>query len=82
MLKEEGMKIEFPDTPVWEPLQAVIGARCRVFMFMGKVGTIYLYKHIWTRRYINLDMDGKAYWFTGDRYEPVPLDEAMKHVFG
>jgi hypothetical protein len=48
---------------------------------MGKVGTIFLYKHIWTRRYINLDMDGKAYKFTGDGYEPVPSEEAIQHVF-
>ena len=78
----EAMKIDFPEQPVWEPLQTVIGARCREFMFMGRVVTIYLYKHIWTRRYLNLDMDGKAYRFIGDEYAPVSLGEAIKHVFG
>lgn len=75
------MEFEFPDKPVWEPLQAAVGSRCREFMFMGKSGTIYLYKHIWTRRYINLDLDGRAFRFTGDGYEPIPKDEAIKNVF-
>lgn len=78
---DKDMKIEYPATPVWEPLQAAVGSRCREFMFMGKVGTVFLYKHIWTRRYINLDMDGKAYQFTGDGYEPVPSEEAIQYVF-
>jgi hypothetical protein len=75
------LKIEYPDTPVWEPLQAAVGDQCREFMFMGKIGTIYLYKHVWTRRYINLDRDGKAYQFTGDGYEPMPFAEAIEKVF-
>jgi hypothetical protein len=79
------MKIEYPEKPVWEPLQAVVLERVREFMFMGQVtgdaGPIYLYKHVWTRRYLNLDQEGKAYRFTGYEYEPRPLDEAIKHVF-
>jgi len=75
------MEFEFPDIPVWEPLKAAVGSKCREFMFMGKTGTIYLYKHIWTRRYINLDLDGQAFRFTGDGYEPIPKNEAIKSVF-
>jgi hypothetical protein len=75
------MKIEFPEQPVWEPLKAAVGERCREFMFMGKVGEIYLYKHVWTRRYLNIDGNGQAYQFTGDGYEPMPLNEAMEHAF-
>jgi hypothetical protein len=75
------MEIEFPEKPVWEPLKAVVGPRCREFMFMGKIGTICLYKHIWTRRYLNLDPEGQAYRFTGEGYSPVQLSEALNHVF-
>lgn len=79
------MKIEFPEEPVWEPLKAVVGDRCREFMFMGQVAgkldAIFLYKHLWIRRYINLDQDGGVFRFTGDGYEPVSLDEAIKRVF-
>lgn len=76
------MELEFPDASVWEPLQAAVGFRCREFMFMGKAGTVFLYKHIWTRRYLNLDANGQAYKFTGDGYSPISLEEAMKNAFG
>ena len=76
-----GKKIEYPETPIWEPLQAAVGARCREFMWMGKTGKILLYKHRLTRRYLNLDLEGNAYRFTGDGYEPVPINAAITHVF-
>jgi hypothetical protein len=79
---EQDRKIEYPATPVWEPLQAAVGERCREFMFMGRAGEVYLYKHIWTRRYLNIDGNGHAYRFTGDGYERMLMDEAMEHVFG
>jgi len=79
---DKNMKIEYPDTPIWEPLQAAVGSRCREFMFMGKVGPIYLYKHIWTRDYLNLDGDGHPYRFTGDGYEQIPSEKAINEVFG
>lgn len=43
------------------------------FMFMTRVGrrrprpSIYLYKHIFTRRYLNLDAAGHAYRYIGPR---------------
>lgn len=75
------MKIEFPEKPVWGPLEATVGSHCEEFMFMGRVGTVFLYKHIWTRHYLNLDHDGQAYRFTGEGYVPMPLEEAFEHVF-
>jgi hypothetical protein len=78
---QEDRKIEYPATPVWEPLQAAVGSKCREFMWMGRTGKVILYKHIWTRRYLNLDTDGNAYRFTGEGYEPLPLEEAINHVF-
>jgi hypothetical protein len=50
-------------------------------MFMGRVDMIFLYKHIWTRHYLNLDQDGQAYRFTGEGYAAIPLDDAIEHVF-
>lgn len=67
----------------WEALRRVAALTRRAadlptlhpceFMFMGRVdrrrrASIWLYKHIWSRRYINLDDAGHAY-----RYIP-PLD--------
>ena len=79
MKKEK--KIDYPDRPVWEPLQAAVGDQCREFMFMGRVGTIFLYKHVWTRAYLNLDEEGNAFRFTENGYEPMPLDQAITKVF-
>jgi len=75
------MKIEFPERPVWGPLETTVGSRCGEFMFMGRVGAVFLYKHIWTRRYINVDHGGQAYRYTGEGYVPMQLDEAIDHVF-
>ena len=60
------------------------------FMFMGMVagppgsGGIRLYKHGISRRYLNLDERGQAYRYDplSDSYRPVPLAEALQHVFG
>jgi hypothetical protein len=67
-------------SPVWGPLEAVARvARSRAelpafqeceFMYMATVCSrkhlcIHLYKHIDTRRYLNLDDDGRAYAYRG-----------------
>ena len=74
-------QLEFPEEPVWGPLQAVARVACASqelpsfhegeFMFMGTVRNtrkrlaIHLYKHVDTRRYLNLDDGGHAYAYTG-----------------
>ena len=55
---------------------------CDWFMYMGKSGTIYLYKHIDTRRYLNLDAQGQCFRYTGNGYEPEERVIAIAHVFG
>jgi len=53
-------------TPEWAPLEQVLGPRlCECFMFMGRSGELYLYKHIDTRRYLNLDAEGRCFRYTG-----------------
>jgi hypothetical protein len=54
---------------------------CAQFMAMGQVRqgetTIFLYKHIRTRRYLNLAWHGQAYHYTREgAYTPITLGEA------
>lgn len=80
-------RIEVSDPPEWGPLLRMVGpARCARFMAMGQVRqgetTIFLYKHIRTRRYLNLAWNGQAYRFTSDgTYEPISLVEAILRLF-
>ena len=78
------IKMVYPYKPDWEPLQKVIGMSCKDYMFMGKVllGVIwiYLYKHIITRRYLNLDGRGGAYFFENGKYHPTSIAEAITYA--
>lgn len=79
-----------PHRAVWEPLLKVLPEKAIAqFMFMGEVlcesGTrICLYKHIWSRRYINLDQQGRAYQFRvseqGSHYVPVEFSGAIRRA--
>jgi hypothetical protein len=70
------------DEPDWEPLHRALPLEwCDGFMFMGYWGDIRLYKHGFTRYYLNLDADGNAYRYTGSCYVPTSLDAAIEHVF-
>ena len=69
-------------TSDWAPLEQVLGPKlCEHFMFMGRSGELYLYKHIETRRYLNLDAEGRCFRYTGNDYEPEQLGRAVAHVF-
>jgi len=86
MNKTENLHPHFPDPPNWVLLEQLVGtSQCPQFMAMGEITqdgiTICLYKHIRTRRYLNLDTDGHAYRFTGGRYEPIDLPKAIHHAF-
>lgn len=79
-------KTLYLEKPEWEPLEKVVGERCRDFVFMGMapVGEIWicLYKHVVSRRYLNLDGRGGAYRFEDGKYHPISLEQALKHVDG
>ena len=46
----------------WMPLERILGVDlCQSFMYMGRSGEIHLYKHIDTRRYLNIGPDGQCY---------------------
>lgn len=69
--------------PDWEPLESVLPYEwCGQFMFMGYSDEIRLYKNGFTRRYLNLDPNGKAYRYTPlSTYEELPLIEAIEYAF-
>lgn len=65
----------------WTPLEQVLGPKlCERFMYMGRSGELFLYKHIDTRRYLNLDAEGRCFQYTGNGYEPEELRRAIAHV--
>ncbi len=65
------------DAPEWEPLLNLAPDHVVDFMWMGTVrlvdGTrLQVYKHYWTRRYLHLAEDGRAFVFVPKtRYEEV-----------
>lgn len=74
------------DSPDWRPLETALPLEwCGGFMWMNRVVSggvvIELYKHGITRRYLNIDTEGRAYEWTGEGYEPMNLEEAIEHVF-
>jgi hypothetical protein len=61
------------ENPVWEPLLSLARIYIDEFMWMGEVelrdGTrIQAYKHYWTRRYLYLANDGRAFFYRADLY--------------
>jgi hypothetical protein len=66
--------------PNWEPLLGLARIYVDEFMWMGEVELehgvrLQSYKHWWTRRYIHLDGEGKAWTYREDgRYEPLVTD--------
>jgi hypothetical protein len=80
----EFMKDYRVENPNWEPLEKVMPLKwCSGFMWMGQTNGIHLYKHGFTRHYLNLDEQGNAYRYLGtkDRYVPMDLDDAIAMVF-
>ncbi len=66
--------------PDWAPLEDTLLGD---FMFMGYAQGIRMYKHAQTRRYLNLDPQGRAYRYVAEKdlYEPMPLPAALAHAF-
>ena len=55
------------DSRVWIPLEKYLGSAeaCGAFMYMGVAGSVYLYKNIISRRYLNIDSEGNCYKYDG-----------------
>ena len=82
-----------PTRSNWTPLIELVGEKCAdQFMFMGDVEAMNLYKHINTRRYINIDRHTlQCYRFVPAktleditagkaRYEPIATQEAIAYA--
>jgi hypothetical protein len=79
IIKEAGA-----DRPDWGPLEKVLPRRqCAGFMFMGLSDGIRLYKHGFTRHYLNVDPEGNTYWYDDrlDSYFRVAKELAIYYVF-
>lgn len=61
-----GEMLPASDQPVWEPLEELAGKQVEGFMWMFEVEledgrVLHAYKHYWTRGYIHLTLDGRAF---------------------
>ena len=72
----------FDAEPNWEPLKrAVASVLLLDFMHMGRIGTIELYKHRNTRRYLNIDaVSGRFFEYRDATYVQVDPESAMRFV--
>jgi hypothetical protein len=75
----------------WHPLEKLIGAcRCERFMYMGVSKSVFhrdswqqlcLYKHIDTRRYLNVAADGTCFRYSKGEYMPIATEAAIEYAF-
>ncbi|OSA95768.1 UNVERIFIED_ORG: hypothetical protein B2H93_04920 [Clostridium botulinum] len=49
-------------------------------MYMGEVNGISLYKHYFTRNYINVDSKGCFYEYCNNKYILINKDNAINHI--
>ncbi|MDX6459009.1 MAG: hypothetical protein QOJ51_1350 [Acidobacteriaceae bacterium] len=55
-------------SPNWRPLERLFSAEeCSNFMYMGRSGSIELYKHRETRRYLNIHAESGEFYLHGNR---------------
>ncbi len=70
--------------PNWKPLERLFSRKeCSAFMYIGSAGTIELYKHRDTRRYLNIDANtGEFYLYGNNTYMKASKAAALAYVFG
>jgi hypothetical protein len=68
--------------PNWAPLEMLLSpSECEDYMYIGRVENIELYKHRWTRRYLNIRSDGRCFYrLANGTYIEISKDEAIRHV--
>lgn len=73
---------EFEEVPDWKPLEQVLPPEhCADFMHMGHIGTIQMYKHRNTRRYLHIDaVSGAFFAFRDGEYHGITEAEALVSV--
>ncbi len=71
------------ENPNWQPLEHLVGrGGCSEFMWMWREGGIEFYKHIWTRRYLLLDSEGRCYTQGPNGVRPADVQTELKRVTG
>jgi hypothetical protein len=70
--------------PNWTPLESVVPAsELENFMYVGRAGEIELYKHQFTRRYLNIErISHKFYRYLDGKYVEITRAAALEHVRG
>ena len=70
--------------PNWTPLESVVPAsELENFMYVGRAGEIELYKHQFTRRYLNIERNShKFYRYFDGKYVEITRAAALEHVRG
>jgi hypothetical protein len=70
--------------PNWTPLELAVPAReLDNFMYMGRAGEIELYKHQFTRRYLNIGRGSlKFYQYLDGEYVEIARTAALEYVRG
>lgn len=68
--------------PNWAPLESILPPEeCQDYMYMGSAGKIELYKHRWTRRYLNIGMDCRSFYLYSDgEYVEISQATALANV--
>jgi hypothetical protein len=71
------------DRPNWEPLERTLPlCECSDFMYIGRAGEIELYKHYFTRRYLNIDRSAQTFYrYSEGTYVEISQAEALDHVY-
>jgi hypothetical protein len=71
------------DEPNWEPLERALTLReCLDSIYMGRAGEIELYKHYFTRRYLNIARDSQTFYrYSEGKYVEISQVEALDHVY-
>jgi hypothetical protein len=81
-----GSLLQF-DKPEWKPLEYLIGCELSSwFMWMHAIRLddgreVHAYKHVATRRYFHLALDGTAFLYGGDWYRPITGAAAIREAF-
>jgi hypothetical protein len=72
----------FDSKPDWEPLERMVASVYLAdFMHMGRIGTMQLYKHRLTRRYLNIDApSGRCFEYRNGEYLPIDPECAMRYA--
>jgi len=66
----------------WRPREMLMSAlECEDYMYMGRAGNVELYKHRWTRRYLNISSEGRCFYRLADgTFTEISKDEAIRQV--